>query len=216
VYEAVGISCNKVTHQFRVDLQQRIADKGCAADTIKHFIGYATAGKKMNDNQRDNYLHCPPVQAVVDAADGDPLCPSLHQPGWNVSITPLGRDGDLVSLVCPWLYSELAKVQEVYDQASPKERQDHCLYQALGSLKAFESQIAHAVKLLASLPLDAKNILMPLVEPIYIKWQSFPVLHNDFFGSPWFQALVTLVQTGQKQEALLTSGELSHHQKFST
>jgi hypothetical protein len=134
-----------------VDLQQRIADKGCTADTIKRFIGYAPAGKKMNDNQRESYLNCPPVQAVAAAADGDPLCPSSHQPGWNVSIT-LGRDGDLASL-CPWLYSELAKVQEAYDQARPKERQEHCLYQAFGCLKAFESHIAHAVKLLASLPL---------------------------------------------------------------
>ncbi len=213
VYDAVGISCNKVTHQPRVDLQQRIADKGCAADTIERFIGYAPAGKKMNDNQRESYLHCPPVQAVAAAADGDPLRPSSHQPGWNVSIT-LGRDGDLVSL-CPWLYSELAKVQEAYDQARPKERQERCLYQALGCLKAFESRIAHAVKLLASLPLDAKNILMPLAEPIYIKWEKFPVLHHDFFCSSRFQALVTLVQTGQKQEALLTSGDLSHQQKSS-
>ncbi len=99
VYDAVGISCNKVTHQPRVDLQQRIADKGCTADTIERFIGYAPAGKKMNDNQRESYLHCPPVQAVVAAANGDPLRPSSHQPGCNVSIT-LERDGDLVSL-CP-------------------------------------------------------------------------------------------------------------------
>jgi hypothetical protein len=213
VYEAVGISCKKVTHQPRVDLQQRIADKGCAADTIERFCGYATAGKKMNDKQRESYLFCPPVQAVAAAADGDPSSPGSHQPGWNVSI-PLGPDGELVSL-CPWLYSELAKVQDAYDQASDKQRLNGCLYQALGSLKAFKRRIEHAVKLLASLPLDAKNILMPLAEPIHIQWQSYPVLHHDFFSSTRFEALVTLVQTGQKQEALLLSGDLSQHQKSS-
>jgi hypothetical protein len=56
---------------------------------------------------------------------------------------------------------------------------------------------------------------MPLAEPIYIQWQSFPVLQHDFFSSLRFQALVTLVQTGQKQEALMTSGELTQQQKSS-
>jgi hypothetical protein len=78
VYNALGIACKKVTPQPRVDLQQRIADKGCAADTIKRFIGYTSAGQKMNDNQRDSSLHFPPVQAVAAAADGDPLHPGSH------------------------------------------------------------------------------------------------------------------------------------------
>jgi hypothetical protein len=109
----------------------------------------------------------------------------------------------------------LAKVQGAYDQASAKERQNLCLYQALGSLKAFERRIEHAVKLVASLPLDAKNILMPLADPIYIQWKSFPVLNHDFFSSPQFQEIVMQVQTGQKHEALLTSGELTFQLKSS-
>ena len=188
VFDAVGIVCSKVTHQPRVDLQQRIADKGCTADTIEWFIGYAGARQKMNENQLQSYLHCPPVQAVVAAADGDPLQPGSHQPGWDVPLS-LGPTGQLVSL-CPWLYSELAKVQEAYNQANDKARDRECLHQALGSLKAFERRIAHAVKLVASLPLDSKNILMSFADPIYIQWASFPVLDHLFFHSPSFQEIV--------------------------
>jgi hypothetical protein len=89
------------------------------------------------------------------------------------------------------------------------------LYQALDSLKAFERQIKHAVKLVASLPLDSKNILMPLGDPLYIQWQSYLVLYHEFFLSARFQIIVTKVQTSQKQEALLTSGNLTLQQKSS-
>jgi hypothetical protein len=211
-FEHVGIVCQKLTHQPRIDLQQRIADKGCTSDMIERFIGYAPAGTgKMNDNQRDSYLCCPPVQAVAAAADGDPLHPGSHHPGWDVSLN-LGPTGDIAPL-CPWLYHELAKVKEAFESSSPKQRIERCLHQALGSLKAFERRIEHAVKLVASLPLDSKNILSPEAPPIFVRWERYPVLNHDYFRSELFSQVVTKVQSAQKQDALLMSDDTTPQQK---
>ena len=94
-----NVICTKVTHQPRVDLQQRIMDKGCELSQLERFCGYKQEGnQKMNQNQKKSYLHCPPVQAVAAAADGDPCWPESHCPGWEADL-PLGPNGCLQSLI---------------------------------------------------------------------------------------------------------------------
>ena len=197
IYSAAGIRCTKVTHQNRGQVQQRLSDKGCPMDTIERFIGYAGMGQKqMNGSQKDSYMHTPPVAPVCGAADGDPNHPDLHNPGWDVDFLP----GELESL-CPWLYSELKKVDDKFEvYHDHKIRTAMCLFQARGCLLAFERRIGQAVLMLASLPLDSKNNLMPDLPPLYIRWKNHPVCLLSFFQSSVFQNICHRVHKRQKEE----------------
>ena len=99
LFKASGINCEKVTHQQRQQLQQKLADAGLGLMHLERFIGYATNGQKqMNGNQLNSYLFNSPVQAVAGAADGDPNSPATFVSGWDVTIPP-----NDVSTLCPWL-----------------------------------------------------------------------------------------------------------------
>jgi hypothetical protein len=85
-----GIACMKLTHEAHAQLQQCMADAGCTSYVMECHIGYLAGqgGNRMNENQKDSHLHCPPVQAVIATTDGDPHNPKNHQPHWNVTIFP--------------------------------------------------------------------------------------------------------------------------------
>lgn len=210
IYNAAGIRCNKVTHQNRGQVQQRLSDLGCPLDTIERFIGYAGMGQKqMNTSMKDSYLHTPPVQPVCGAADGDPQHPDLHKPGWDIDLLP----GELATL-CPWLYRELKKVEigfHMYPDHAIRTKM--CLFQARGCLLAFERRIGQAVKMLASLPLNEKNLVLLEEPPLHKRWANHPVCILDFFQSPAFQNIMDRVQKGQRQESFSTSNELTSRQK---
>jgi hypothetical protein len=198
MFQGVGIVCPKVTHQPRVQTQQRLSDKGCSTQNIERAIGYAIDGQKMNDNQRTSYLNCPPVQFVAGAADGDPNDPRTFSAGWDVEIFP----NEIYDLV-PYLYFAISRVESRYNACrSSKEREAECLNQALGALKAMERRIHSAVKLLASYFQDDRNLLLPDIPAIFLTWRS-PILTHPFFKSTSFHTIVQRVQEGQRRESML-------------
>jgi hypothetical protein len=199
-----------VTHQNRGQVQQRLSDLGCPLDTIERFIGYAGMGQKqMNSSQKDSYLHTPPVQPVCGAADGDPNHPDLHKPGWDIELYP----GELEPL-CPWLYRELKKIEIGFSMyPDHPTRTKMCLFQARGCLLAFERRIGQGVKMLASLPLNEKNLMLAEEPAIHLHWANHPVCLLDYFQSIVFQNISNRVQKGQRQESFATSNDLSSRQK---
>jgi hypothetical protein len=57
LFKVCGINCDKVTHQQRQQLQQKLADAGLDLMHLERFIGYASTGQKqMNGNQLHSYL----------------------------------------------------------------------------------------------------------------------------------------------------------------
>jgi hypothetical protein len=208
MFKALGIVCPKVTHQPRVQTQQRLADKGCSSQNIERSIGYAPDGmNKMNVQQRKSYLNCPPVQFVAGAAGGDPNDPGSYSAGWNVDIYRI----EIETLV-PYLYVAMDIVETAFHKCSThKEREAACLNQALGSLKAMERRVHNAVKLLASKPQDDRNHLLVEAPAIYLCWKT-PILDHTFFSSAAFSAIVERVQRGQLQESLMASEEPSPQQ----
>jgi hypothetical protein len=210
LFDAAGINAEKVTHQQRQQLQQKLADAGLDLMHLERFIGYATNGQKqMNGNQLHSYLFNSPVQAVAGAADGDPNNPATFKSGWDVTVS----DADLVSL-CPFLFDAIGEVEMSMAQyPDPKEQESRCLLQAHGSLLAIRFRIISAVKLLASLPLNDKNNLQPDELPIYQRWAHHPVVKLPFFGSQTFFDICTRVQNNQKQAAHLSDNEPSAQHK---
>jgi hypothetical protein len=100
-----GINCDKVTHQQRQQLQQKLADAGLDLMHLERFIGYVSTGQKqMNGNQLHSYLFNSPVQAVAGAADGDPNSPSTFISGWDVTIPPTD-----LSTLCPWFWHAISE-----------------------------------------------------------------------------------------------------------
>jgi hypothetical protein len=210
VFDASGITCNKVTHQQRGQVQQKLSDKGCPLDTLERFMGYAGAGQKeMNKNQKDSYLFTPPVQPVCGAADGDPNHPELHSPAWDIDLLP-----NELSTLCPWLYKEIEKIDKAFDQF-PKhaDRKKKCLIQARGCLASFQQRIGQAVKMLASLPMNDRNDLLIEELPIYKRWNSHPVRFLIFFEGEVFGSICHRVQTAQKAEHYNIVEELSPQQQ---
>ena len=208
------VICTKITHQPRVDLQQRISNMGVDGAVLERFIGYVPEGgaKKMNSAQLNSYLMCPPVQAIAAAADGDPHNPRNHNPGWDVDI-PLGPEGCL-KLLIPSLYEQMSVIQIAFDECKThKERAENQLCQSLGGLKAIEWRIFHGVLLLASLPLDSNNILMTDQPPIITRWASFSVTKLPFFSSVEFHNILNKVHASQKSHAQLLHLELSSQNK---
>jgi hypothetical protein len=211
LFDAAGINAEKVTHQQRQQLQQKLADAGLDLMHLERFIGYATNGQKqkMNGNQLHSYLFNSPVQAVAGAADGDPNNPATFKSGWDVTVS----DSEL-STLCPFLFHAIDEVEKSMAQyIDPKEQESRCLLQAQGSLLAIRFRIISAVKMLASLPLDDKNNLLVSDDPIYQRWSHHPVLKLPFFGSPTFFDICTRVQNSQKQSALLLDNEPSAQHK---
>jgi hypothetical protein len=214
LFQTVGINADKVTHQQRQQLQQKLADAGCDLMHLERFIGYAGNGQKqMNGNQLHSYLFNSPVQAVAGAADGDPNNPATFKSGWDVLVSDSDlqrKDGEL----CPFLFEAIDEVEESMAQyPDPKEQEARCLPQAHGSLLAIRFRIISAVKLLASLPLDDKNNLLVSDPPIYQRWSSHPVSQLAFFKSPAFFDICTRVQNSQKQAAVLLDNEPSAQHK---
>jgi hypothetical protein len=165
-----GIICDKVTHQQRQQLQQKLADAGLNLMHLERFIRYASNGQKqMNGNQLHSYLFDSPVQAVADGADGadgDPNSPSTYKSGWDVTVSPTGD----LSTLCPWLWHVISQVEKVMAQfTDPVEQASGCLVQAYGSLLAIVLRVTTAVKLLASLPVDDKNNLLVDAPAIYLR-----------------------------------------------
>jgi hypothetical protein len=59
------INCDKVTHQQRQQLQQKLVDAGLDLMHLERFIRYASNGQKqMNGGQLHSYLFNSPVHAV--------------------------------------------------------------------------------------------------------------------------------------------------------
>ncbi len=187
LFKVCGINCDKVTHQQRQQLQQKLADAGLDLMHLERFIGYASTGQKqMNGNQLHSYLFNSPVQAVAGAADGDPNSPATFISGWDVTIPP----NDL-STLCPWLWHAISEVEKAMAQfTDPKDQARHCLIQAQGSLSAIVFRVTSAVKLLGSLPVDDKNNLLVDEPAIYLRWSHHPVLSHPFFGSQTFLTFV--------------------------
>jgi hypothetical protein len=131
LFKVCGINCDKVTHQQRQQLQQKLVDAGLDLMHLERFIGYASTGQKqMNGNQLHSYLFNSPVQAVADAADGDPNSPSTFISGWDATTPPTD-----LSTLCPWLWNAISKVEKAMAQfTDPKDQARHCLIQAQGSL----------------------------------------------------------------------------------
>jgi hypothetical protein len=179
-------------------------------DTIERFIGYAGMGQKqMNTNQKDSYMHTPPVQPVCGAADGDPAHPDLHKPGWDIELLL----GELEPL-CPWLYFELKKIShqfEVYQDHNIRKAM--CMFQARGCLLAFKRRIGKAVLMLTNLPLDSKNILLPELPPLYLRWNHHPVCLLDYFQSSIFQNISCRVHRSQKEAFDMCQEAFSARQK---
>jgi hypothetical protein len=157
LFKVCGINCDKVTHQQRQQLQQKLADAGLDLMHLEQFIGYTSTGhKQMNGNQLHSYLFNSPVQAVAGATDGDPNSPSSFISGWDVTVFPTK-----LSTLCPWLWHAISEVEKAMAQITdPKEQANHCLIQAQGSLLAIAFCVTSVVKLLALLPVDDKNNLL--------------------------------------------------------
>jgi hypothetical protein len=179
-------------------------------DDIERFIGYAGMGQKqMNANQKDTYMQTPPVQPVYGAADSDPNHPDLHKPGLDIELLP-----DELESLCLWLYPKLKKVDTQF-----LVYQDHnirkvmCMFQARGCLFAFERQIGQAALMLASLPLDSKNNLMPDLPPLYLQWSQHPLCLLEFFQSLVFQTNCCRVYESQKEEFDQSQDEFTACQK---
>jgi hypothetical protein len=210
VFKVCGIHCDKVTHQQRQQLQQKLADAGLDLMHLERFIGYASNGQKqMNGNQLHSYLFNSPVQAVAGAADGDPNSPSTFVSGWDVTVSTTE-----LSTLCPWLWHAISQVENAMAQfTDPKEQASHCLIQAHGSLSAIVFRVTSAVKLLASLPVDDKNNLLVDEPAIYLRWSHHPVLSLPFFRSQTFFDICSRVQHSQKQSALLLANDPTSEQK---
>jgi hypothetical protein len=178
-----GINCDKVTHQQRQQLQQKLADAGFDLMHLERFIGYASNGQKqMNGNQLHSYLFNSPIQAVAGAADGGPNSLSAYKSGWDVIVSP----SDL-STLCPWLWHAISEVKKAMTQfTDPAEQASRCLIQAYDSLLAVGFHVSSTVKLLALLPVDDKNNLLVDSPAIYLWWSHHPVLSLPFFVSQTF------------------------------
>jgi hypothetical protein len=87
-----GINCEKVSHQQRQQLQQKLADAGLDLMHLERIIGYDSNGQRqMNGNQLHSYLFNSLVQA-------DPNSPSTYKPGWDVTASSTD-----LSTLRPWL-----------------------------------------------------------------------------------------------------------------
>jgi hypothetical protein len=76
-----------------------------------------------------------------------------------------------------------------------------------------ERRISQAVKLLASLPVDDKNILNSECAPIHERWSAFAVCQLPFFQTENFMNIRCRVHKAQMDEALMIDGEPPSQQK---
>jgi hypothetical protein len=198
MFSALGIVCPKVTHQPRVQTQQRMADKGVSSTNIERSIGYAPDGmNKLNMAQKQSYLNCPPVQFVAGAADGNPNDPGAFLAGWNIVV----YRSEIECLV-PYLYKSMDIIETAFHKCSShRERESACLNQAFGALKAMERRVHSAVKLLASKPQDDRNHFLNEKLPIHKCWKT-PILNHPFFSSVAFLAIADRVQGAQLRESM--------------
>jgi hypothetical protein len=76
-----------------------------------------------------------------------------------------------------------------------------------------ERRIGHAVKLLASLPVDDKNNLISEISSIHERWASHPVVQLPYFQTEAFLDIRRRVHKAQMDEALMLDGDPPAQQK---
>jgi hypothetical protein len=86
-----GINCDKVTHQQRQQVQQKLADTGLDLMHSERFIGYASNGQKqMNGNQLHSYIFSTPLfRQLLALLMTNPIAPPPTKSGWDVTVSPL-------------------------------------------------------------------------------------------------------------------------------
>jgi hypothetical protein len=119
LFRESGINCDKVTHQQRQQLQQKLADAGLDLMQLERFIGYVSNGQKqMNGNQLHFYLFNSPVQTVAGAANGNLNSLSTYKSGWDVTVSSTD-----ISTLCPWLWHAISEVEKAMAQRTNPQEQ---------------------------------------------------------------------------------------------
>jgi hypothetical protein len=206
-YRAADIVVNKLVHAGRGQSQQEMDDAGVAQAQISRLCGYSDSDRTMNVAQKQSYLTNVPLAAAAQRAGGDPRHPRHHSPAWS----QVHVSDELLDLFAPFLRPEQARVVEEYNRviseakrakkSISKALKDKRLVQAKGSVEFVRQCIEQALRLAATLPVDANNVLQVQSQPIFRLYAAtFAFYRNLHFGSDQFAAFVSAMKTAQIDE----------------
>jgi hypothetical protein len=123
--------------------------------------------RKMNQNAKNHYQYKLSAHFVAGAALADPNAPGLYHAAWDVAFDEVEYARMQQHHLCDSVFEEERAVEQAWLSLLKADRKVRCLHQAKGALQAWKSRVCRFIKIILSLPVDAKGQVWFEEEPLF-------------------------------------------------